>query len=271
MALRDRRGFLLLSKAGPPLVVLGLYCCPHLFSLMLIDRRPPPGNSGRSVGLLRIEGDVDEARKQLCQLLGAGDCASRIGYNQQTGAVLVDFTGIDLATNEGALLLGQIVHGEYAYELTIGSQYRTAAGLKSLGTDAIVNNSNTFDPIRFRTEKPARVRPPEGVDALVAIDPLTARFRDSEGRSVPLAAIVFHELAEAYSKVDLQKPYLDFELGMMFNHMIVVTPTTFQQGAHNDAVQREMILRSQRLDLQATGRAGDTLTRDADHQMGRVR
>jgi hypothetical protein len=108
MALRDRRVFLLLSKAGPPLVVLGLYSCPLLFSLMPIDRRPPPGNSGRSVGLLRIEGDVDEARKQLCELLGAGDCASWIGYNQQTGAVLLNFTGIDLTTNEGALLLGQL-------------------------------------------------------------------------------------------------------------------------------------------------------------------
>jgi hypothetical protein len=48
---------------------------------------------------------------------------------------------------------------------------------------------------------------------------------------VPLAAIVFHELAEAYSKVDLQKPYLDFELGMMLNRMIVVTPTAFLTGS----------------------------------------
>ena len=264
MALRDRRVFLLLSKAGPPLVVLGLYCCPHLFSLMPIDRRPPPGNSGRSIGLLRIEGDVDEERVNNYASCLALVIALRGSAITNRPAVLVDFTGIDLPTNEGALLLGQLVHGEYAYNLTIGSQYRTAAGLKSLGTDAIVNNSNTFDPIRFRIEKPAAFRPPEGVDALVAIDALTARYQDSEGRSVPLAAIVFHELAEAYSKVDLQKPYLDFELGMMLNRMIVVTPTAFQRGAHNDAVQREIILRSQRLDLQATGRAGDTLTREAD-------
>jgi len=102
------------------------------------------------------------------------------------------------------------------------------------------------------------------VDGLVAIDPLKARYLDSEGRSVPLAAIVFHELAEAYSKVDLQKPYIDFELGMMLHGIIVATPTEFQRGAHNDAVQREIILRSQRPDLQATGRAGDTLTAEPD-------
>ena len=52
---------------------------------------------------------------------------------------------------------------------------------------------------------------------------------------MPLAAIVFHELAEAYSKVDLQKPYIDFELGMMLHGIIVATPTAFQRGAHNDA------------------------------------
>ena len=100
---------------------------------MPIDRRGSPDNSGRVTGLLTIEGDVDEARKQLCELLGAGDCASRIQLKPQSSAVVVDFTGIDLNTNEGARLLGQLVHSEYAYNLTIGSQYRTAAGLKSLG------------------------------------------------------------------------------------------------------------------------------------------
>ena len=254
----------MLSRAGAPLVILGLYCCLNPSSLMPIDRRDSPDNSGRVTGLLTIEGDVDEARKQLCELLGAGDCASRIQFNPQSSAVVVDFTGIDVNTNEGARLLGQLVHSEYAYNLTIGSQYRTAAGLKFLGSDAIVNNSNTFDPPRFRIEKPASVRPPEGVDGLVAIDPLKARYLDSEGRSVPLAAIVFHELAEAYSKVDLQKPYIDFELGMMLHGIIVATPTEFQRGAHNDAAQREIILRSQRPDLQATGRAGDTLTPEPD-------
>ena len=253
-----------MSRAGLLFVVLGLFYCPNQSFLMPIDRRNPPGDSGRSTGLLEIEGDIDEARKQLCELLGAGDCVARIRYNPKTSAVTVDFTGIDRSSNEGALLLGQLVHSEYAYNLTIGNQYRTAAGLRSLGSDTIVNNSNTFDPPRFRIEKPASVRPPEGVDALIAIDPFNARYRDSEGRRVPLAAIVFHELAEAYSKVDLQKPHIDFELGMMVNCMIVVTPTAVQRGAHNDAVQREIVLRSQRPDLQSTGRAGDMLTRESN-------
>ena len=156
-----------------------------------------------------------------------------------------------------------MVNSEYVYNLTIGNQYRSAAGLRSLGGDTMVNNSNTFDPPRFRIEKPASVRPPEGVDALIAIDSFNARYRDSEGRRVSLAAVVFHELAEAYSKVDFQKPYIDFELGTMMNGIIGMTPVAFQRGAHNDAVQPEIVLRGQRPDLQATGRAGDMLTRES--------
>jgi len=152
--------------------------------------------------------------------------------------------------------------GQSVYNLTLGDQYLTAAGLKSLGNEAIVNNSNSFDPPRFGIDKPAGVRPPAGVDSLVAINPANARFLDSQGRRVALSSTIFHELAEAYSKVDLGKPYVDFELGTVRNGMIVTTPSGFQRGAHNDAVQRELNLRNQRPNLQLSGRAGDVLIRD---------
>ena len=252
----------LCSRAGILFVVLELFYCAN-FVLMPIESRDTPIDSGPSRGLLEIEGDVDEAQKQLCELLGTDDCVSRIQYNPKISAVRVDFTGIDRNSNEGALLLAQVVNSEYVYNLTIGNQYRSAAGFRSLGGDTIVNNSNTFDPPRFRIEKPAGVRPPKGVDALIAIDPFNARYRDSQGRRVSLAALVFHELAEAYSKVDLEKPYIDFELGTLISGMIGMTPVAFQRGAHNDAVQREIVLRSQRPDIQATGRAGDMLTRES--------
>ena len=47
------------------------------------------------------------------------------------------------------------------------------------------------------------------------------------------------------------------------NGMMGMAPIAFQRGAHNDAVQREIVLRGQRPDLQATGRAGDMLTRES--------
>ena len=96
---------------------------------------------------------------------------------------------------------------------------------------------------------------------MVGISPAGARFRDSQGRLVPLSSLIFHELAEAYSKVDGGKPYSDFR------PLHLVGSTTLliglpERGAHNDAVQRELRLRAQRPNLQVTGRAGDVLIRE---------
>lgn len=56
---------------------------------------------------LQISGDVDEAQKQLCDLIG-GDC-NRITYDQKTNTITVDLNGIDLGQNEGASLLNNLV------------------------------------------------------------------------------------------------------------------------------------------------------------------
>ena len=183
-----------MSRAGILFVFLGLFYCASHSVLMPSQKRDTPGDSGPSRGPLEIEGNVDEAQKQLCELLGASHCVSRIQYNPKTAPSELTSEESTAKRNEGALLLGQVVNSEYVYNLTIGNQYRSAAGLRSLGGDTMVNNSNTFDPPRFRIEKPAGVRPPEGVDAVIAIDSLNARYRDSEGRRVSLAALVFHEL-----------------------------------------------------------------------------
>jgi len=134
--------------------------------------------------VLTLSGDVDEAQKQLCGILGTGDCGQRISYSQDTNTITVDLTGIDPSKNEGAALSGQLVGSQNVYNLTLGNDYQTAAGLKSLGNDAIANNSNSFDP-RFGHDKSAGVRPPSGVDSLVAIDPANARFHDSKGLRCP--------------------------------------------------------------------------------------
>ncbi len=217
----------------------------------------------RFLALGLFGGDANEAQRQLCELVGAGDCDSRLRYNPEAGSITFDLAGIDTSQNEGALLVAQLAQSRKVYNLTIGAGYLTAAGWKSLGDEAIVNNSNSFDPPRFRFDKPAGVRPPAGVDSVVAIDPGQAKFLDSEGRKVPLSSIIFHELAEAYAKVDLGKPYIDFEIGEISRQIVVETPIRFQRGAHNDAVQREIILRNQRPDLQTAGRAGDMLTKES--------
>lgn len=212
--------------------------------------------------LLQVVGDRNRIQEELCQLLGTTDCSSRLSYESRARTIIADLGGIDTSRNEGARLLAQIAGSRRVYNLTLGDRYLTATGPESLAGEAVVNNSNSFDPPRFPYDKPASVRPPAGVDSLVAIDPAIARYIDSEGRPVPLSMIIFHELAEAYAKVDLGKPYIDFEIGSIVQGSIVATPVDFQRGAHNDAVQREIVLRKQRPALESAGRAGDMLTRE---------
>jgi hypothetical protein len=236
-------------KAGCAVVALGFYY--HLGFAGGETARP----------LLQVAGDHDRIRDELCELLGTEDCSSRLRYEPAARTIMAELGEIDTSSNEGALLLRQISGSGRIYNLTLGNRYLSAAGPESLDGVALINNSNSFDPPRFPYDKPSSVRPPAGVDSLVAIDPAVARYVDSEGRRVPLSMIVFHELAEAYAKVDHGKPYIDFEIGSLAKGLIGQTPVDFQRGAHNDAVQRELVLREQRPALQSAGRAGDVLTR----------
>jgi hypothetical protein len=95
----------------------------------------------------------------------------------------------------------------------------------------------------------------------VTINPNTAHFIDSEGRSVLLSSLVFHELAEAFAKIDGGKQYADSQSTNVVNGATVQIGAP-QQGAHNEAVQREFKLRAQRPNLQDSGRAGDQLIKD---------
>jgi RHS repeat-associated protein len=208
---------------------------------------------------LQLSGDINEAQKQLCEILGTSDCASRITYDQKTTTITVDLTGIDLAKNEGAQLLDDLVASTNVYNLTLDSQFLTAGGLRSLASGSPIANLDNLDT---RLGRPTAFdRPPKGVDDIVAINPQTAKFLDSKGRKVPLSMLILHELAEAYAKVDLGKQYSDADIQDVQNEMIVIRPGAYQ-GAHQNAVSREFKLRIQRPNLQLSGRAGDQLIRD---------
>jgi hypothetical protein len=209
--------------------------------------------------VLTISGDVDEAQKQLCGILGANDCGQRISFNHDTNTITVDLTGIDPSKNEGASLLGQLVESSNVYNLTLGSEFLTAGGLKGL-TDATPNENLDNRDTRLGHPTPFN-RPPNGVDDVVAIDPSRARFHDSSGRPVSLSSLIFHELAEAYAKVDLGRRYADADT-LSVRGGAVVTGIGGYQGAHFNAVDREITLRIQRPNLQLSGRAGDVLIRD---------
>ena len=104
----------------------------------------------------------------------------------------------------------------------------------------------------YRIRKLASDLPPKGIDDQVTLNP-NRQYADTQNRPVPRSGVAFHELAEAYAKVDK---------GLQYNDSLVVVGGAVlagfsEQGAHNDAVQRELKLRDQRPSLRSTGRAGD--------------
>jgi len=75
------------------------------------------------------------------------------------------------------------------------------------------------------------------------------------------SSLAFHELAEAFAKIDGGKPYSDFQNRDIVNGITLAIGLP-QTGAHQEAVQREFKLRNQRPSLRETGRAGDDLRRE---------
>lgn len=206
-----------------------------------------------------INGDDKDACFRVLQQI-AGDAANRLSINAQTGVVSFDTTDLDLSGNEGAKLVNQLVTSSDTYGFALSDNANTSGGPVNLTNDPISNLDNQLDD-RFGKGKVPTDLPSKGITDQVTIDPKTAQFKDSQGRSVSLSSLALHELAEAYGKIDGGKAYGDFQ------NINVVNGTTLQigppqQGAHNDAVQREFKLREQRPNLQNSGRAGDSLIRD---------
>ncbi|HEY6332028.1 MAG TPA: SPOR domain-containing protein [Blastocatellia bacterium] len=138
-----------------------------------------------------------------------------------------------ISRNEGLLLLAQILDGPYKYQFNLGDHSDTGAGCRFVAS--ALNLDPLFDlrinPRRKKGRKLPAELPPDGFDSLVAINPASRWMNVGAGRAVPLWIIAFHELAEAYSKVALGLQYL---------------PAAANEGAHELALKRESILRSER-------------------------
>jgi RHS repeat-associated protein len=206
--------------------------------------------------ILQLSGDLAAGTADLCQI--AGDDCNRISVSEN-GTVSFNTQGLDLSSNEGAALINQLVTSDDTYGYAVSTNENTAAGPQSMANRVESNLDNRPDD-RYQTGKDASHLPPKGVADQVTINP-HEHYKDSKGRSVSESSLAFHELAEAYAKIDGGKAYGDF------SQINVVNGTTLQigppqQGAHNESVQREFKLREQRPNLQNSGRAGDQLIRD---------
>ena len=140
-----------------------------------------------------------------------------------------------ILSNEGLLLLVQLTHAAHRYRLHIGREAPT------FGSTVVVaggmNLDNNFDsrinPYRRFGAKLDQERPPEGFDSLIAINPIARWYNLHASCMVPDGNIIFHELAEAYAKLELKLDYLN---------------QGSRVGAHNTAIERERRLKWQRPD-----------------------
>jgi len=223
----------------------------------------------QGMGGLWVSGDVDDALGRLRWIVGAenakalqlgtGDrvrlsvaalCRAAGIIEQSQGrsiSVLADY----ISANEGLLLVLQLTESLHRYLLHVGRRAPTAAG--DVPVSSVLNRDNNFDgrinPIRDKGLKVRSERPPSGVDSLVAINP-GVRFLNLDARLfVTPGNIAFHELAEAWARLELSVDYL---------------PHGSCPGAHAIALQREQKLMSQRPLSNAVATGGENLILRAD-------
>jgi hypothetical protein len=136
-------------------------------------------------------------------------------------------------SNEGLLLLVQMSEGQYRYLLHIGRQAPTKGG--AVEVSGSINLDSNYDsrinPYRKQGRKLDIETPPAGFDSLIAMNTVARWFNLRVNRMVPVAHILFHEMAEAYAKLHAGLDYL-----VQGSH----------PGAHNIALERERRLYEQR-------------------------
>lgn len=174
--------------------------------------------------------DADGRLQLNTGLLAASARISEVGPNSAP-LVMLDY----ILSNEGLLLLVQLTRGSHRYRLHIGREAPTFGGHVTVAGG--LNLDNNFDsrinPYRRFGAKLDQERPPEGFDSLIAINPIARWYNLQASRLVPDGHIIFHEMAEAYAKLELGLDYLN---------------QGARAGAHNTALERERRLKAQRPD-----------------------
>lgn len=179
----------------------------------------------KNVGLIKLDADgrVKFDMKLLAKAAGRGE--TRV----QDPLQAVEY----ISSNEGLLLLVQVAQGRHRYLLHIGRQAPTSG--KSVETAGSINLDNNVDSrinsYRRNGKKLDDERPPEGFDSLIGLNPVARWFNLNANCWVQAGEIVFHEIAEAYAKLELGLDYLD---------------EGSRPGAHALAIEREQRLKSQR-------------------------
>ena len=182
---------------------------------------------GRNNPLRFVDPDGRELRTT--ELARMQEIAGQAGARLQIANGRLDVSGLqpaDLGGNEGAQLLVDLATSRNVYSYAEGTTIQTRAGTRPVDG---VRNLDALSDVRLSYRpggaKVSAELPPPGIDASIVINP-AARYRTLPGRqAISQAAVTFHELAEAYGRVDQGLEY---------------------QPAHNQAAARERTLVQQR-------------------------
>ena len=176
--------------------------------------------------ILQCVGD-DKSRSQCFADLQriAGDAKDRLSMDAKTGVVSFDTKDLDMSKNEGAALVNNLVGSKNTYDFSVGPTIMTDKGpvrVDHIGLD--MANLPAFGDQRQIGNPPAGV---SDILDLYLNNPNMTRVSNTNLQVAPEWTVAFHELAEAFEKIDGGKG------------------NSYAAG-HNAALQREMTLRDQR-------------------------
>lgn len=176
--------------------------------------------------ILQCVGD-DKSRSQCLADLQqiAGDAKDRLSMDAKTGVVSFDTKDLDMNKNEGAALVNDLVGSKNTYDFSVGPTIMTDKGpvrVDHIGLD--MANLPAFGDQRQIGNPPAGV---SDILDLYLNNPNMTRVSNTNLQVAPEWTVAFHELAEAFEKIDGGKG------------------NSYAAG-HNAALQREMTLRDQR-------------------------
>ena len=155
----------------------------------------------------------------------AGDAANRLSMDAKTGVVSFDTTDLDMSKNEGASLVNNLVGSKNTFDFSVGPTIMTDKGpvrVDHIGLD--MANLPAFGDQRQIGNPPAGV---SDILDLYLNNPNIQRGSNTNLQVAPEWTVAFHELAEAFEKIDGGKG------------------GSYEAG-HNAALQRELKLRDQR-------------------------